>query len=171
MARTAQISNEKRQSRNCPIQSRNCSPNKCITDRVTDTSQHKLFRGDFMNQAFTVKLLQRDTNKKMNTNKMKRLAWAKKHEQWTLDRWKSVLWSGFQIWDFWFQPPCLCETRCGWTNDLCMCGSHCEAWRRWCDGVEVLCWWHCQNLFRIQGTPSMATIAFCSDAPSHLVCN
>ena len=27
------------------------------------------------------------------TNKKKRLAWAKKHEQWTLDRWKSVLWS------------------------------------------------------------------------------
>jgi hypothetical protein len=31
--------------------------------------------------------LMRDTNNKM------RLAWAKKHEQWTLDRWKSVLWS------------------------------------------------------------------------------
>ena len=28
----------------------------------------------------------KDTNKK-------RLSWAKKHEQWTLDRWKSVLWS------------------------------------------------------------------------------
>uniref|UniRef100_A0A4W5R901 Coagulation factor IXa n=1 Tax=Hucho hucho TaxID=62062 RepID=A0A4W5R901_9TELE len=29
----------------------------------------------------------------MDTDKKKRLAWAKKHEQWTLDRWKSVLWS------------------------------------------------------------------------------
>ena len=28
-----------------------------------------------------------------DTNKNKILAWAKKHEQWTLDRWKSVLWS------------------------------------------------------------------------------
>ena len=28
-----------------------------------------------------------------NTNRKKRLAWAKKHEQWILDRWKSVLWS------------------------------------------------------------------------------
>ena len=28
-----------------------------------------------------------------DTNKMKRLAWAKKHEQWTLDWWKSVQWS------------------------------------------------------------------------------
>ena len=26
-------------------------------------------------------------------NKKKRLAWAKKHKHWTLDRWKSVLWS------------------------------------------------------------------------------
>ena len=28
-----------------------------------------------------------------DTNKKKRLSWAKKHEQWTLDWWKSVLWS------------------------------------------------------------------------------
>ena len=27
------------------------------------------------------------------TIKKKRLSWAKKHEQWTLDRWKSVFWS------------------------------------------------------------------------------
>ena len=35
-----------------------------------------------------------------DTNKKKRLAWAKKHKQWTLDRWKFVLWSGVQIVDF-----------------------------------------------------------------------
>ena len=46
--------------------------------QVTDTSQH-------------LHPLLKDTNNK------KRLAWAKKHEQWTLDRWKSVLWSGAQI--------------------------------------------------------------------------
>ena len=28
-----------------------------------------------------------------DTNKKKKLPWAKEHEQWTLDRWKSVLWS------------------------------------------------------------------------------
>ena len=28
-----------------------------------------------------------------DTNKKKRLAWAKNYEQWTLDGWKSVLWS------------------------------------------------------------------------------
>ena len=31
------------------------------------------------------------TNK--DTNNKKRLAWAKKQKLWTLDRWKSVLWS------------------------------------------------------------------------------
>ena len=24
-----------------------------------------------------------------------------------------------------------------------MHGSHCEAWRRGCDGVGAFCWWHC----------------------------
>jgi hypothetical protein len=45
-----------------------------------------------MNQAIMVELLQRKPLLK-DTNKKKRLAWAKKYEQWTLDRWKSVLWS------------------------------------------------------------------------------
>ena len=60
-----------------------------------------------------------------DTNNKKRLAWAKKHEQWTLDRWKSVLWS----------------------DDLRMCGSHHEARRRRCDGalLVTVC-----DLFRIQ---------------------
>ena len=37
---------------------------------------------------------------KYTNNKKKRLTWAKKHKQWTLDGWKSVLWSDefkFQI--------------------------------------------------------------------------
>ena len=55
--------------------------------QVTDTSQHQLFRGNCVNQAFMGELLQKDTNNN------KKLAWAKKHKQWTLDRWKSVLWS------------------------------------------------------------------------------
>jgi transposase len=33
---------------------RNCSPNKCFRVKVTDTSQHQLFRGDCVNQAFMV---------------------------------------------------------------------------------------------------------------------
>ena len=34
-----------------------------------------------------------DRHRKGWTNNKKRLAWAKKHEQWTLEWWKSVLWS------------------------------------------------------------------------------
>jgi hypothetical protein len=57
-----------------------------------------------VNQAFMVKLLQKTLLN--DTNKKKRLAWAKKHKQWTLVRWKSVLCSDeFQIFDFLFQPP------------------------------------------------------------------
>ena len=57
--------------------------------QVTDTSQHQLFRGEsgLHDQIAAKKPLLKDTNN------MKRLAWAKKHEQWTLDQWKSVLWS------------------------------------------------------------------------------
>ncbi|KAK6313187.1 hypothetical protein J4Q44_G00165340 [Coregonus suidteri] len=39
---------------------RNCSPNKCFRVQVPDTSQHQLFRGDCVNQAFVVELLQRN---------------------------------------------------------------------------------------------------------------
>jgi transposase len=41
---------------------RNCSPNNCFSDtsQVTDTSKHHLFRGDWVKQAFMVKLLQRN---------------------------------------------------------------------------------------------------------------
>jgi transposase-like protein len=58
--------------------------------RVKHASQHHLFRGDCVN------LYGRIAAKKpplKNTNKKKRLVWAKKHEQWTLDRWISALWS------------------------------------------------------------------------------
>jgi hypothetical protein len=77
--------------------------------------------------------------------------------------------SKVQICDFWFHPPCLCETQSRWSNDLHMCGSHCEAWKR-CDGVGVLCWWHCQycQWFIQAHLTSVAATAFCSDTPSHL---
>ena len=62
--------------------------------QVTDTSEHQLFREEWIRcesglHCWIVanKPLLKDTNKK------KRIAWAEKHEQWTLDRWKSVLWA------------------------------------------------------------------------------
>ena len=54
---------------------------------LTSTVQRRLHESDLHGQIAAKKPLLKDTNKK------KRLAWAKKHEQWTLDRWKSVLWS------------------------------------------------------------------------------
>ena len=62
---------------------RNCSPNKCFTEfnRHISTSavQRRLRESDLHGRIVTKKPLLKDTNKK------KRLAWAKKHEQWTLD--------------------------------------------------------------------------------------
>ena len=71
----------------------NCSPNKCFTEFSnrhisTSTVQRRLLELGFNGWLAAKKPLQKDTNNK------KRLAWAKKHEQWTLDWWKSVLWSG-----------------------------------------------------------------------------
>ena len=125
----------------------------------SDTSQHQLFRGDCVKSGLkgwiaTKKPLLKKTNNK------KRLACAKKHEQWTLDQWKSVLW---------FQPPCLCETQSRWTDDLCMCGSHHKAWRRRCDGALLVTPSVIYLEFKAHLT-SMATTAFCSETPSHLVC-
>jgi hypothetical protein len=68
----------------------------------TSTVQGRLHESDLHGQIAAKKPLLKDTNNK------KRLSWAKKQEQLTLDRWKCVLWSGVQIGDFWFQPSCLC---------------------------------------------------------------
>ena len=95
----------------------------------TSTVQSRLCESGLHGWFAAKKPLLKDTNKK------NRLAWAKKHEQWTLDRWKSVLW--LQIGDFWFQPPCLCEMQSRWTDDFSMCGSHREAWRM-CDGALLV---------------------------------
>ena len=53
----------------------------------TSTFQRRLLESGLYGYISAKKALLKDTNKK------KRLAWAKKHEQWTLDRWKSVHWS------------------------------------------------------------------------------
>ncbi|CDQ79889.1 unnamed protein product, partial [Oncorhynchus mykiss] len=59
--------------------------------QVTDTSQHQLQRilrePGLHGRIAAKKPLLKDSNNK------KRLAWAKKNEQWILDLWKSVLWS------------------------------------------------------------------------------
>ena len=102
----------------------------------TSTVQRRLCESGIHGRNAAKKPLPKDTNMKQI------LSWAKKHEQWTLEICPLVWW--VQIWDFWFQSPCLCETQSRWMDDLRMCGSHHETWRRRCDGVGVLCWWHCQ---------------------------
>jgi hypothetical protein len=52
----------------------------------TSTVQRRLRELDLHGRIAAKKSLLKDTNKK-------RLAWAKKHKQQTLDWWKSVLWS------------------------------------------------------------------------------
>ena len=117
--------------------------------QVTDTSQHQLFRGDCVNQTFMVELLQR--NHYLRTPK-KRLACAKKHEQWTLDRWKSALWSDESKCEIFGANRCVVvRPRVGERMILCMCGSHREAWRR-CDVWGCFAGDTVSDLFRIQGT-------------------
>ena len=54
----------------------------------TSTVQRRLRESDLHGRFTSKKPPLKDTKNK------KRLAWDKRHEQWTLDRWKSVLWSG-----------------------------------------------------------------------------
>jgi hypothetical protein len=93
----------------------------------TSTVQSRLRESGVHGRIVAKKPLLKDTNNK------KRLAWAKKHEQYTLDQLKSVLWSDQSKFD-----------------DLR--GSHLEAWRRTCDGVECFVGDTVSDLFRIQGT-------------------
>ena len=104
--------------------------------QVTDTSQ-----------IAAKKRLLKDINKK------KRLAWAKKHKQWTLDRWKSVLWSDeskFEIFG---------SNRCAFVR--CRVGERCDG--AWLVTLSVI-----YLEFKAHFT-SMAATAFCSNTPSHLV--
>ena len=56
---------------------RNYSPNKCFTEfKLNETSQHQLFRGDYMNQAFMDELLQRNNNKRTPI-RIKDLLWPR----------------------------------------------------------------------------------------------
>ena len=67
-----------------------------------------------------------------------------------------------QILDFWFQPPCLCETQSRWMDDLRMWFP---PWAWGCFAVDTVIYFE----FKAHLT-SMATISFCSDTPPHLVC-
>ena len=88
-----------------------------------------------------------------DTNKKKRLAWAKKHEQWTLDRWKSVLWTDESKFEDFGSNHCdFVRCRVGeWMISTCVVPTV----KHGRGGVTV---WECfvgdnvSDLFRIQGT-------------------
>ena len=65
----------------------NASQSSSNRHMSTLTVQRRLRESGIHGQIAAKKPLLKDTNNK------KRLACDKKHKQWTLDRWKSVLWS------------------------------------------------------------------------------
>ena len=69
----------------------------------TATLQRRL--SESCDQIAAKKPLLKDTNQK------KRLSWAKKLEQWTLDRWKSALWYDELKFEIFGSKYCLCETQ------------------------------------------------------------
>ena len=102
--------------------------------QVTDTSQHQLFRRD-------CGLRVRIAAKKpllTDTNKMKRFAWAKKHKQWTLDRWKSVLWSDESKFEYFGSNRCVFVRRRVGERMISTCVV--PIVKHGGGGVMVLCW-------------------------------
>jgi hypothetical protein len=107
-----------------------------------------------------------------DTNKIKRLAWAKKHEQWTLDWWKSVPSSDeskFEI--FGSNHHVFVRRRVG-EQMISTCviptvkhgGEGVMVWGPLLVTLSVI-----YLEFKAHLT-FMATTAFCRDTPSHLVC-
>ena len=137
-----------------------CSPNKCVRVHLNINYSEETVKSGLHNGIAAKKPLLKDTDKK------KRLAWAKKQAMdiRMVEIYPLVWW--VQIGDFWFQPACLCETQSSWTGDLCVCGSHREAWWVWwCFAGDTVC-----DYFEFKAhLTSMATTAFCRETPSHLV--
>ena len=131
--------------------------------QVTDTSSHQLFRGDcdlsIHDRIATKKPLLNDTNNK------KRLAWAKKHEQWTLNRWKSFLWSDESKSEiFGSNSRVFVRCRVGERKFAACVVPTMEVWGALLVTLSVI-----YLEFKAHLT-SMSTTALCSGTPSHLVC-
>ena len=107
----------------------------------TSTVQRRLRESDLHGQIVAKKPQLKDINNK------KRLAWAKKHKQWTSDQWKSVLWSDEAKFEIFGSKHCVCE----WMISSCVVPTV----KHGGGGVMV---WGCfandtvSDLFAIQGT-------------------
>ena len=98
----------------------------------TSTVQERLRESGLHGQIASKKPLLKDNNNN------KRLAWAKKHKQWTLDWWKSVLWSDeskFEIFVF----NCRVFVGCR-VGELIIFACVVSTVKHGGGGVMVLCW-------------------------------
>ena len=114
------------------INSSQSSSNRHIS---TSTVQRRLCESGLHGLIATKKPLLKDTNEK------KRLAWAKRQKQWTLDRWKPVLWSDESKFEIFGSNRHVFVRRrvdermiSAWVVPTVKHGG---------GGVMVLCWWHC----------------------------
>jgi hypothetical protein len=143
---------------------KNASQSSSNRQMSTSTVQRRLHESGLHGQIAAKKPLLKDTNKK-------RQAWAKKHEQWTLDWWKSVLWSDESKFEIFSSNHCVfVRRRVGeWMIYACVVPTV----KHGGGGVMV---WACfagDTVFYLEFKAyltSMATTTFCSDTPSHLVC-
>ena len=108
----------------------------------TSTLQRRLHESGLHGWIAAKKSLLKDTNNK------KRLVWAKKHEQQTLDWWKAVFWSDESKCEIFGSNRCVFVRRRVWSPHVWFPPWSMEEGVWWCG---VLCWWH-KDSFRIQGT-------------------
>ena len=102
----------------------------------TSTVQTRLCESGLHGWIATKKPLLKDTYKK------KRFAWSKKHEQWTLDRWKSALWSDESTFKISGSNHYV-FVRCR-VGERIISACVVPTVKHGGVGVGVLCWWHCQ---------------------------
>ena len=114
---------------------------------ISTSTFQRLCESGLHGQIAAKKPLLKDTNKK------KRLAWAKKHEQWTLDWWKSVFWSDESKFEIFSSNRCVFVRRRVSERMISPCvvltvmhgGGGVMVWQCFAGDSE-------SDLFRIQGT-------------------
>ena len=128
----------------------------------TSTVQRRLIESGLHGQIAAKKPLLKDTNNK------KRLTKAKKHEQWTIDCWKSVLCSDESKLEIFGSNRCVFVRRRVGEQVISACVKHGGGGVMvyWCFVGDTVC-----DLLELKAhLTSMPTTSFCRDTLSHLVC-
>ena len=105
--------------------------------QVTDTSQHQLFRGHCVKPGLHGRIAAKKSLLK-DTNYKNRLDWTTKHEQGTLDWWKSVLWSDESKFEIFGSNRCVFVRRKGGERMISACVV--PTMKHGGGGVGVHCW-------------------------------